>query len=65
MNIYVHEVFRKQGIAYKIVCRLIEEAKVRNCGKIYFKTAAAGRHAYSTLGFRDMDDMMKYYDNKD
>ena len=61
MNIYVREGFRKHGIAHKIVGRLIEEAKKRNCGKIYLETTADGKPVYSSLGFRDMADMMKYY----
>ena len=65
MNIYVREVFRKHGIAHKIVVRLIEEAKKHNCGKIYLETTADGKPVYTSLGFREMADMMKYYDTKD
>lgn len=65
MNIYVREAFRKHGIAHKIVLRLIEEAKKHNCGKIYLETTAEGKRVYTSLGFREMADMMKYYDTKD
>lgn len=64
MNIYVREAFRKHGIAHKIVSRLIEEAKKHNCGKIYLETTADGKSVYTSLGFRDMPDMMKYYDTE-
>ena len=64
MNIYVREPFRNQGIAHKIVARLIDEAKTRECGKIYLETTADGKPVYSSLGFRDMADMMKYYDTE-
>ena len=64
MNIYVREAFRFHGIAHKIVARLIEEAKKRNCGKIYLETTAEGKPVYNSLGFRDMVDMMKYYDTE-
>ena len=64
MNIYVREEFRKHGIAHKIVSRLIEEAKSRNCGKIFLETTADGKPVYTSLGFREMADMMKYYDPK-
>ena len=66
MNIYVREPFRKHGIAHGIVSRLIEESKKRGCGKIYLETTADGKTLYSSLGFKDMPDMMKYYekDNK-
>ncbi|MDE6071018.1 MAG: GNAT family N-acetyltransferase [Muribaculaceae bacterium] len=61
MNIYVREEFRKHGIAHKIVTRLIDEAKKHECGKIYLETTAEGRSVYTSLGFREMTDMMKYY----
>ena len=65
MNIYVREAFRKHGIAHKIVSRLIEEAKKHECGKIYLETTAEGKPVYTSLGFREMADMMKYYDTED
>ena len=64
MNIYVREAFRKQGIAHEIVLRLIEVAKKHNCGKIFLETTADGKPVYTSLGFREMADMMKYYDTK-
>ncbi len=64
MNIYVREEFRKHGIAHKIVSRLIEEAKQRGCGKIYLETTSDGKPVYSSLGFKEMPDMMKYYDTE-
>ena len=60
MNIYVREAFRNHGIAHKIVSRLVEEAKKRDCGKIYLETTADGKPVYASLGFREMTDMMKY-----
>ena len=61
MNIYVRESFRKHGIAHLVVSHLIEVAKKRGCGKIYLETTADGKSVYSSLGFKDMPDMMKYY----
>lgn len=63
MNIYVREAFRMQGIAHSIVRHLIEVSKARGCGKIYLETTADGRHVYESLGFRNLPDMMKLYDN--
>lgn len=62
MNIYVREAFRKHGVAHHIVFRLLDEAAKRGCGKIYLETTEDGRPVYTSLGFRDMPDMMKYYD---
>ena len=61
MNIYVREAFRNQGVAHSIVSMLIEEAKKLGCDKIYLETTAEGKPVYSSLGFREMPDMMKYY----
>ena len=61
MNIYVREPLRKHGIAHRIVSHLIEVAKKRECGKIYLETTTDGKSVYSSLGFKDMPDMMKYY----
>lgn len=65
MNIYVRELFREHGIAHHIVSRLIDEAKTRGCEKIYLETTADGRPVYTSFGFRNMPDMMKYYDKND
>lgn len=64
MNIYVREEYRKHGIAHAIVGRLIDEAKKRGCRKIYLETTEDGKPVYESLGFRDMPDMMKYYDTE-
>ncbi len=60
MNIYVRKPFRKLGIGHKIVSRLIDEARLRGCGKIYLETTRDGEPVYSSLGFKPMPDMMKY-----
>lgn len=62
MNIYVREAFRNHGIAHIIVKRLVEEARLRDCGKIYLETTADGRPVYESLGFRDLPDIMKIDD---
>ncbi len=64
MNIYVREAFRNKGIAHHIVSALIEEAKKRGCGKIYLEATEDGKPVYYSLGFKDMPDMMKYYDTE-
>lgn len=62
MNIYVRAGFRTHGVAHAIVRRLIDEARSSSCGKIYLETTAAGKSVYSSIGFKDMPDMMKLYD---
>lgn len=64
MNIYVREPFRGRGVAHLIVKRLLDEAKHRNCGKIYLETTSDGKSLYLSSGFTEMPDMMKYYDTE-
>ena len=59
MNIYVRDKFRSHGIAHSIVSRLIDEARLRDCQKIYLETTPEGRPVYTSLGFHDLPDMMK------
>lgn len=59
MNIYVKAPFREHGIGHAIVERLLQEARLKDCGKIYLETTAEGRPVYESLGFRDLPDMMK------
>lgn len=65
MNIYVRKNFRTMGVAHKIVERLIREAKMRGCNKIYLETTTEGRPVYESLGFKDLPDMMKLKQSSD
>lgn len=62
MNIYVRERFRHHGVAHEIVKHLVNEARSRQCGKIYLETTENGRPVYESLGFRNLPDIMKLYD---
>lgn len=62
MNIYVKESFRKKGIAKNIVMRLIEEAKKRDCDKIYLETTPGAYTLYRSCGFHELPAIMKYYE---
>ncbi|MCM1354972.1 MAG: GNAT family N-acetyltransferase [Staphylococcus sp.] len=64
MNIYVRKEYREMGIAHRIVRMLIDEAIKHGCGKIYLETTADGRPVYHSLGFRNMQGMMKYCNNE-
>lgn len=59
MNIYVRRQYRRHGIGHAIVATLLNEAKARDCGKIYLETTPIGRSVYESLGFTDLADMMK------
>lgn len=64
MNIYVRSEFRNRGVAHAIVERLIMEAHVRGCCKIYLETTDMGEPVYSSLGFEPMEGMMKLHDSQ-
>lgn len=59
MNIYVKDKYREKGVGHAIVKRLLDEAKIRGCGKIYLETTSQGRSLYESIGFRDLPDIMK------
>lgn len=59
MNIYVRSASRRCGVAHAIVAHLIGLAKDRGVTKIYLETTSAGRKIYESLGFTNMQDMMK------
>ena len=60
MNIYVKPEFRESGMGHAIVKKLLEIAENRKCGKIYLETTSDGRSLYTSLGFHDLPDMMKF-----
>ncbi len=60
MNIYVREPYRNHGVAHRIVSALTREALRRGCGKIYLEATPEGKPVYTSSGFKDMPDMMKY-----
>lgn len=60
MNIYVRTPYRNHGVAHAIVRHLIEEASACGCSKIFLETTDEGRHLYKSIGFEEMENMMKY-----
>lgn len=63
MSVYVRQGFRNQGVAHAIVERLVEEAKTAGCGKIFLETTAEGRSVYKSIGFDEIPDIMRFYEN--
>lgn len=62
MNIYVREPFRRHGVAHAIVEKLVAEARSHGCMKIYLEATADGAPVYKSLGFKEMEGMMKLKD---
>lgn len=63
MNIYVRQPYRRHGLGRTIIMRLVQEAMVRDCGKIYLETTQAAASLYGKCGFSEMKGMMKYDDH--
>ncbi|MGI6535736.1 MAG: GNAT family N-acetyltransferase [Eggerthellaceae bacterium] len=62
MNVYTRPAARGLG-AGRAICRwLVAKAHELGAGKIYLETTEAGRPLYTSLGFRDLPDMMKLQD---
>lgn len=59
MNIYTRKAARGQGVARSLVEYLLEQARVRQVGKIYLETTPMARPLYESLGFVDMHDYLR------
>ena len=58
MNVYTDAVRRREGIAYRMVSMLIEEAWRRGVTEISLDATESGRPLYRKLGFRDSAECM-------
>lgn len=58
MNVYTDNQYRRQGIAYQMLCILIREAKEKGVTEISLDATEAGRELYKKLGFTTSDEAM-------
>ena len=58
MNVYTDPALRRQGIAFRMVSMLIENAWKRGATEISLDATEAGRPLYRKLGFRDSGECM-------
>lgn len=58
MNVYTNSEYRRQGIAYKMVNMLIDEAKERGVTEISLDATQSGRPLYLKCGFVDSEECM-------
>ncbi|MCM1076058.1 MAG: GNAT family N-acetyltransferase [Bacteroides sp.] len=59
MNIYVREPYRRRGIGRAIVSHLLDECHHRDITKIYLETTSQARSMYASIGFTEMEGLMK------
>ncbi len=58
MNMYIRRIYRRQGIALKILDLLVHEAKCRGISFISLETTDMGKSLYKKYGFQKMEDEM-------
>lgn len=58
MNVYTNSRYRRQGIAYKMVKILMEEAEKRGVTEISLDATESGRPLYHKLGFTESEECM-------
>lgn len=58
MNVYTNSGYRRQGIAYKMVKILMEEAEKRGVTEISLDATESGRPLYHKLGFAESEECM-------
>ena len=58
MNVYTDSEYRRQGIAYKMVNMLIDEAKEKGVTEISLDATQSGRPLYLKCGFVDSEECM-------
>lgn len=59
-NVYTLPRYRAQGIASKLMERLMAEAKDRGCTKVVLNATDMGRPVYEKIGFMDAENEMVY-----
>ena len=59
MNLYTAPQYRRQGIATRILTRLVEDAHRRGVTAISLEATAMGRPLYESLGFEDAQGYMR------
>ena len=65
MNMYTDPEYRRQGIAYKTLDLLVEDAKARGVEHITLEATDMGRPLYEKYGFEQMPSEMKLLEVRD
>ncbi len=60
-NVHTLPQYRRQGIASKLMEKIMEEAKTRGCTKVVLNATDMGRAVYEKIGFVDAENEMVFY----
>ena len=58
-NMYTIESYRGQGIAKKLLTKLVEEAKISGISQIWLRASQMGKPVYEKFGFKGNTDYME------
>ena len=58
LNVWTHEDYRSQGLAYMLLQNIISEAKAKGVDRVSLKATDMGRLVYEKLGFEDLSGEM-------
>ena len=58
LNVWTHEDYRRQGLAYMLLKNIISEAKAKGVDRVSLKATDMGRLVYEKLGFEDLSGEM-------
>ncbi|EKN70889.1 GCN5-like N-acetyltransferase [Neobacillus bataviensis LMG 21833] len=58
-NMYTKEKYRGQGIATKLLLKLVDEAKNLDISKIWLGASKLGRPVYKKFGFKETDEWLE------
>ncbi|WHY94678.1 GNAT family N-acetyltransferase [Neobacillus cucumis] len=58
-NMYTNENYRGQGIATKLLTKLVEEVRSSGISKIWLGASKMGRPVYKKFGFRETDEFLE------
>ncbi|HNX64651.1 MAG TPA: GNAT family N-acetyltransferase [Oscillospiraceae bacterium] len=59
LNVWTHEDYRRQGLAYMLLKNIISQAKAKGVDRVSLKATDMGRLVYEKLGFKDLSGEME------
>ncbi|WP_232490208.1 GNAT family N-acetyltransferase [Neobacillus cucumis] len=59
VNMYTNQNYRGQGIATKLLTKLVDEVKSSGISKIWLGASKMGRPVYKKFGFRERDEFLE------
>ena len=58
LNVWTHEDYRRQGLAYMLLKNIMSQAKTKGVDRVSLKATDMGRLVYEKIGFEDLSGEM-------